>query len=513
MNLWPHQQRGLDEVKDAMNELVHPILFTSPTGGGKTRVMLELLEMGFETVVYTHRNMLREQLAGNLTDAGFSFGIRASGESPALLRTIQLSSMQTEEERVYKQKRWALHDAKLVIIDEAHDQKAEVAQKIIDDHVAAGAVVVGFSATPVDLGGIYKKLVVAGNNTELRECGALLPCTTYAPNEPAAPKCKPTVDGRYTEKAIEGACKRSLVHGQVFEHWKKLNPDARPAIGFACSVETSLGWAQEWYKRGVGAAHIDGMDTWINGTWYYTDAAARAQLRTAMESGEIKVCWNRFVLREGIDWPFVYHGIFATIFGSLTSYLQAGGRILRAHPSLDHVIIQDHGGNWWRHGSLNSDRVWELGDTSRVLHQRRERRLREKKDAEPICCPKCTAVRDWGRECPACGHITRKRARFLLQTDGSLKETEGDIFKPRRLADKKPANIAAWERTYYRAKKAGMTFLAAEALFAKENKWRWPQESFPFMPTRELDWFERVSDVPVSRLTGGRKEDAQLIDI
>lgn len=509
MNLWPHQRRALAQIDDAMNRGVKRICVTSPTGGGKTRIMFELLKMGFSSVVYTHRNFLREQIAENLTEAGFEFGVRAAGETPALLRKIQLSSMQTENERVYTQKRWDLHDASLAIIDEAHDQKADVAQQVVDDHVKAGATVVGFTATPLDLGHLYDELIVAGNLTELRECGALVPCTTYAPNEPAAPKLKATVDGRYTEKAVEGACKRAMLHGKVFEWWKKLNPDARPAVGFACSVETSLGWAQDFWKRGVPAAHIDGTDTWINGKWYYTDTAARAQLRDAMESGDVKVVWNRFVLREGIDWPFVYHAIFATIFGSLTSYLQAGGRVLRAHPSLEQVIVQDHGGNWWRHGSLNSDREWALGDTHRIVCGRRERRLREKKDAEPIQCPVCHAVRTWGRQCDVCGHVSgRRRPRWLIQSDGSLKETEGDIFKPRRKAEAKPQNLKDWESCYFRAlrSKTGMTFGQAAALFAKEHFWKWPDESWPLMPTRELDWFERVADVPPGRLTGGRKE-------
>jgi superfamily II DNA or RNA helicase len=812
MSLWPHQERGLAALEDAMNRGVKRLLFTSPTGGGKTKVMIALLQMGFKSVVYSHRKLLREQLEGVLTDAGLRFGVRAAGVDPAFLRDIQLSSLQTENSWVLNQKRRELHDASLVLIDEAHDNKADVASEIIQRHIDAGATVVGFTATPLDLGGLYDELIVAGNNTELRECGALLPCTVYAPNEPHAPKVKPTVDGRYTEKAVEGAMKRMTLHGKVFEWWKKLNPDALPAIGFACSVETSLGWAKDFHKRGVAAAHIDGNDIWINGEYYFADSEARAQVLDESRSGGVKVVWNRYVMREGIDCPWFYHGILATIFGSLTAYLQSVGRLLRNFPAYDHVCLakgtpiltdrglvpiefvkltdriwdgiefvshkgavcngirqvisingltatpnhkvhtddgwktlqeavdcrrwitrsaiggaairvhdnsdpyrcrswrpplsrsplrrlrmlvndkipqarqartpwlsgvlkairgalsgmglsqgpasvaavqrpegyflqvlrcawdslslrislrscmldsdqpwiaggpqphdrpdrngrplrawqsslgniertkreqasvyktklstatirsclsrrkilpfisrlavlagslcrrdsssmaqtaevwdildagprhrftaagylvgnclQDHGGNWWRHGSPNSDRVWELGDTSRVLHMRRERRLREKKDAEPIVCPNCKGLREYGRECPHCGHISRRRARYLVQSDGTLVETQGDIFKPRRLAEKKPSNVAAWERCYWRCCKTNKSFLQAEALYAKENGWRWPREDFPLMPTRELDWFERVCDVPMHRLTAKGKEQQSAI--
>ena len=58
------------------------------------------------------------------------------------------------------------------------------------------------------------------------------------------------------------------------------------------------------------------------------------------------VLCNRFVC-AGIDAPWLAHGIFATIFTSLQSYLQSGGRLLRSFPGIDAVTIR-HGGNWWR---------------------------------------------------------------------------------------------------------------------------------------------------------------------
>src|SRR5688572_31989517 len=29
-----------------------------------------------------------------------------------------------------------------------------------------------------------------------------------------------------------------------------------------------------------------------------------------------------------------------------------------------HATLQDHGGNWWRHGSLNADRDWRPDETA-----------------------------------------------------------------------------------------------------------------------------------------------------
>ena len=120
-------------------------------------------------------------------------------------------------------------------------------------------------------------------------------------------------------------------------------------------------------------------------------------LRREAETGGVKITWNRFVMREGIDWPFLYHGILALTFGSLTACLQAGGRLLRQYfidglPQLDHVILQDHGGNYWRHDSLNCDREWSLEKTERQMREERYEAYRTKAAREPWVCQHCKTV-------------------------------------------------------------------------------------------------------------------------
>ncbi len=510
MNLWPCQIRTLDAIDAAVAAGYRRIVVTLPTGGGKTVIQSEAtIRMGVPTIWYLNRRMLREQISERIESFGIDHGVRASGVDPALLKDVQVSSVMTEHSRVFKQKKWELHPAKLVIVDEAHNQTGAVAQKILDTHEAAGAVSLLFTATPLDMSDLRPDhLIIGAVNSELRDCGAHVICQTYAPDEPDLRHVKQVKVGEdLTDEENKKAIMRPGIFGRVFDNWARLNPDGKPAILFGPDVAGSLWFAEQFYAKGVTAAHIDSERIWINGEVLSSDDPEnRRHLAEMSRTGQVQVVCNRFVMREGIDWPWLYHGIFATVFGSVTSYLQAGGRLLRAHPSLDHVLLQDHGGNYHRHGSLNSDREWSLGLTSHMVTSMKQDRMREHKEDQPIVCPQCGFVRLRGPSCLQCGHKSERKSRVVVQANGDLKEIEGDIYKPRRVKEL-PDTEQIWRKCYMRAKnsKNGMTFRQAEALFFCENFY-YPPRNLPYMPTHEADWFRKVKDVPVNDLN--RRENA-----
>jgi superfamily II DNA or RNA helicase len=264
-------------------------------------------------------------------------------------------------------------------------------------------------------------------------------------------------------------------------------------------VRESIWFAQQFCAAGTRAAHIDGNGIWIDGQYRKASPSEREEILAAVRSGEIKVLCNRFVLREGLDLPEVSHIILATVMGSLQTYLQSVGRGLRAAPGEDRLTIQDHGGHWWRHGSVNVDREWNLSYAESIIAGLRENRLREKREPEPIRCPKCGLIRQGGAICPECKHESTRGARLVVQTDGRLVEHTGDIFPPRRVTLKNDT-VKLWTSMYYRAKRAGMTFRQAEGLFYVENGY-YPPHDIPLMPTTEVDWFQKVHEVPTERLT------------
>ena len=481
------------------------IVLTSPTGTGKTAMMCALIERASanrqRVALYTHRRLLFDQTSRVLTDHGIDHGLRASGHKPALLRDVQLIMTQSEVSAVYRKERRQLHDASLVLGDEIHGQGGDMLPTIFEHHHERGAAIVGVTATPIDLDGEWDELVVAGTTSEGRRCGALVPAYTYCPDTPDLKHIKNyRIGDDLTDKQNRSAIMRPGVFGRILSHYKRLNPEAKPTILFAPDVAGSIYFAEQFCAAGYRAAHIDAKQIWYNGQYLDSDDETRHAILDATETGEIQIVCNRFVLREGIDLPHIAHAVFACVFGSLKTYLQAGGRALRAHPSLTEVCIQDHGGNYVRHGSLNADREWFLGQSGYKTTGLRQEFMREHPESEPITCPKCGMMRLSGPVCPKCGHSCHKRSRVVVQINGDLKLVEGPTNKPHRIA-MKPDTEQKWISMYHRAKskKWNGTFNQAEALFFHENHY-YPPRDLPFMPVDPADRFERVADVPVERL-------------
>lgn len=506
MNLWPNQHRALVEIAAAIQSGVKRMCITSPTGSGKTTMMFDQLRLASEeslrSCLYTHRRMLFDQTATNMGRAGIRFGKRASGHSKLLMEPVQICMTQSELSAVYKTKKRDLHDAHRVLIDELHVQTGETMQRIIADHVAAGAVTIGFSATPLDIGDVADKLLVVGTPSECRQFGALVPAETFAPDEPDLRHIKNyRIGDDLTEKQNQQAMMRPGVFGRVLSAWQQHNPEGKPTLLFAPDVKGSIYFAEQFSAAGIPAAHIDGDDIWLDGQTYASDHEMRELVQDRLERGDLKVVTNRFVLREGIDWPFVECGIFACVFGSLTSYIQSGGRLLRASPSTGKTkaICIDHGGNWWRHGSLNADREWKLGMTNYQTVGQRMEDLRPAdantppKEAQPITCPQCHKVRASGPECSECGFRAPKRSRMVVQVDGALREVEGSIVKPRFIKMKSDTQ-QLWERMYFRMRRAGKTFRQAEGLFVHENHY-WPPRDMKLMPVDPADWWRKIDAV------------------
>lgn len=523
MELWPHQQTGIANTLSAIAEGVRRVCVTAGTGAGKSVMMGQLarhyLEQGKAVACYTNRKMLLGQLSRSFDSMGIAHGVRAAGYLDEREKPFQICSIQTENIRVSKKQSIEIHDAPLVLVDEAHVMKGPTIKKLFDEHTKRRSAIVGFTATPVDLEEWYDKLIIAGLPSELRRCGAIVPALHYGPDEPdleALKKAKKVKAGEgedLSSTEARHAMMTPTLFGRVSVWFEKLNPEHKPTLLFAPGVAESLWFAERFYKSGIPAAHIDADRIWVNGEDLpmKTDDQkrdSREKLLAMIRVGDVRVTCNRMVLREGIDIPELRHIILATVMGSVQTYVQSVGRGGRADRNPEsiarwgektHFTIQDHAGHWHRLGSINVDRQWDIRYTSGMIYGLRAERLREKKEPEPRRCPACSMVYI-GPKC-ICGHDPGPRkSRPVVSMDGQLREMVGDCFKPRR-EYKRPDGQSKWEKMYFRSrtKKGDRSFRAAMALFAHENH-SWPSKDWPFMPIHELDYFRKVADVPRERL-------------
>lgn len=445
MRYWPHQDRAHAECRGLYASGCKSWCMVAPPGAGKSVMMQRLAipaaEKGVRVALYCHRVMLTKQTIGHFEKAGVEFGVVANGfeQYANPNAAIQICSLPTVNSRLGNYK-FEFPRARLVIVDEAHQQTGDMAQSVFGRHMKEGARLVGFTATPVDLSGLYDQLIIAGEYRELRECKSHLPIDCYGPDRPDLSVCKPMKGGDFSSNVDRKINRVPTIIGRVYDYWKKLNPDALPAIGFAPGVAESKWFVEEFMDRGVACAHIDGERIVLvepNGagkliaTEYPSDDSVRQAVLEGSREGRFKIVWNRFVLREAIDMPWLYHAIAATSMGALSSWLQSVGRVQRFWPEYEKVILQDHGGNIDRHGTPDIERDWQLGDTNNTIHRREVEQAAKKKgdDAEPICCPKCCAYRLSGPQCHQCGYMHKRSVRMVRQLDGELVKKVGRVNK------------------------------------------------------------------------------------
>lgn len=461
---WPHQVQGVADVHAAFASGFDDVCLVTPTGGGKSLMATDLVrdfyEGGDGSVLYTNRRLLVTQAGKAFSAAGIDYGVRASGHAAEIQKAVQISSLLTEESRVFKREQWELHNCKLAIIDEAHGVgRSPIAMKIIKTHLEAGVKVCRITATPVDLIGC-QKLIVAGTNSSLRACGAHVPCHTFGPDEPDMRHVKKNAVGEFSYNDVTKKIMVQSIFGRVYDNLLKLNYEMRPTILFAPGVKESRWFVEQFNRRGISAAHIEAE----------TPDSEREDIINGSREGKIKIICNRFVMREGVDLPWLAHCVFATVFGALSNYLQAGGRLLRSYPGLQHVTLQDHGGNFHRFGSLNQDRTWELGDTDVEIEKKKKAAINEGKgEPEPIICPKCRAVRKKGPKCWKCGHEHKRTLRLVVQVNGTLKPQTGNVHKPKKKSNKSQEQ-KQWDSVLYACANAKQPKTYQQALALYKHK-------------------------------------------
>lgn len=485
------------------------VCLQAPTGAGKTTMSFELLNFwknhGFSGAFYVNRKALISQTSQRFKGDGLVHGVRAAEYEDMFYpdEPMQICSAPTEWARVYGETpSWRHHEADVVVVDEAHMMKGEMMQRILEDHMGRGARVVLMSATPVGLSKVIPNLtlVKSGTLAAYRECGLLVPAVTRSPSQPDMRKVKRGATGEFV---LDDTTRRQFVQhivGDVIKHWKEWG-DGKPTMMYAPGKAESVWLAEQFNNAGIRTAHVDANEIIMDGKRTQKTRSRWDELLERYRNGEITCITSRFCTREGVDCPWTEHIVLATPIGSLSSYLQVAGRGLRASKATgkDVCQIQDHGGSYHRHGSVNADRPWDLlwqmsqGQASKF----HEYEVRHKEREEPIRCPNCLSERTGGSKCPLCDHESRRGSRHIIMEDGSLKEVE-DRLTPTVRTRMHADTQSQWNKMYFgfKNKKLERTFVQMEAFFANEHGY-WPPRTLANQPKNNMDWHRYVYSVDV----------------
>lgn len=304
--LWPHQQRTIDAVSEALGRGRRRLLVVLPTGGGKSRIGKELSSLG-ETLLFTHTRELAKQSESSFGD-GVTVVTVQSGARPG---------------------------ARIVIVDEVHRYASDDWVRLFDYY--SDAIIIGLTATPCRSDGrpldMFEEIIVGAHYSELLAGGFIVPAEVYYP-------AKTVVKGWAMWPA-----EATLKYGA-----------GRQGFWYATNRENAELIATELRKVGLSAECIGS----------HVAPKERARRVALFLERRIDFLTNVNVLTEGFNAPWASFVGLACPSAHVATYLQRGGRGARAYPGKTSYVMVDLCGAYFRHGSPTEDRLYSLtGQTIR----------------------------------------------------------------------------------------------------------------------------------------------------
>lgn len=539
----PDQLQMLQKIVDAVDAGYQRICVEGKTGFGKSLVQMLLsdyfLRLGKTVAQTTPRITLTNAMIGWAETAQIPFGVRHKDypeyDNPSA--GLQICSLMTELSRGRSIREEDL-EADVIIVDETHINLSPTSQTtaMLANCAKNGSVIIGFSATPLEIDHFYELLITGPTYRELWDRNVLVPARYYDGGFPALDTIKGmrNSDGEYNKKLLRKFKYTQQIFGSIFTNYFAQNPDIRPWFVFANGVDESRWICDEFNRRGVRAAHVDGSYVYENGKEIQSKQR-RFEIIEEMnsEDSRVKVLCGRFVLREGVDVPRLYGMSLATPIGSLKSMIQICGRGARFHESKEFYKLLDHGGNRHRHGSPNEERDWQEMWTMKAtaIEQLRCHRVRLGKSEPGHACKECGMV--WAKlpkgfrcecgndlrrtfECPRCQHahyrypqdcccekcgqsLRKIRVKPVIQSDGSLRYVSDECMAlpETRKCDK---SAEMWKSRFFGAfrKKEPDLSVSLSSLKAWVNKKHLERyyvripDDLPLMPVDPADWYKPI---------------------
>lgn len=465
MILRPYQEQLVGEIELEW-ALDNPVVLAQlPTGGGKTPILSRVIDdhSGFVCAV-AHRDKLVEQMSLMLARAGVRHDIIGSDKSKRLIAKkhvkklgqcfyvpgarVRVASIDTLV-RAKGLEQWAAQ-VTLWIVDEGHhvlrENKWGKGLAHFTHPKCHGLLLTATPGRPDGQGlgrhadGFADAIVFGPNMRWLIDEGYLCDYDVVCPPSDLHIVGEVGKSGDYSNAQLRTAERDSHIVGDVPAHYLKFAA-GKSGITFCGTIETAVQTVAAYRAAGVTAELITGD----------TDPTVRDNIFERAENGQLNQIVAVDVISEGVDIPALQVGSFARLTGSIITWLQQLGRLLRPiyAPGFDlatragrlaaiaasikpRALLIDHIGGFVdpRLGPPDKDRVWSL--------DRREKRAKgDSADEEPkrVCVnPVVDCFKPYPRfmrACPHCGFAPEPAGR------GKPEHVDGDL----QLMD--PAALAA----------------------------------------------------------------------
>lgn len=432
------------------------VLMRLDTGGGKTPILSKIVDEhnGFVAAI-AHRDKLVEQISLMLARAGIRHDIVAAEKTKRLIAKkhvkklgqcfyvpgarCRVASIDTLV-RAKDLAKWA-SQVTLWIVDEGHhvlrENKWGRGVALFDHPSCLGLLLTATPGRPDGKGlgrwadGFADTMVEGPPMRWLIDEGYLCDYDVVCPpSDLVADEAPKGADGEYTTAQRRSAERKSHIVGDVPKHYLKFAAGLS-GITFSGTIETAVSTVAAYRAVGVTAELITGE----------TDTVVRDQIFDRAERGELQQIVAVDVISEGVDIPALQVGSLSRLTGSIITWRQQIGRLLRpiyadgfdlttregrlaaiAASKKPRALLIDHVGGFINPslGAPDRPRLWSLD-------RREKRKKKDDEDEIPlrICAnPEIDCFHPYPRifrSCPKCGYEPEPQARSLpAHVDGDL---------------------------------------------------------------------------------------------
>lgn len=429
MTLREYQLKGVEDIRTAYRSGFDRVLYTAPTGSGKTVLFTfmasEASRRKKRTLILMHRVELIRQTSDKLKEFGVPHGVIHPDYRYDLHHYVQVASIQTLSRRLSK----IPYRFDLIIRDEAHHATTKTDTAIYSEF--SDARILGVTATPIRTDGaglieVFETLVNGPTVRELINAGYLSDYRIFAPSTVDRDSFRSKM-GDFDLHDLDEAMDKPKIIGDAVETYAKYSRGL-PGVYFCVTVKHARHQADAFRAAGIRAESIDGglPDT------------ERKRMIEGLGSGNLDVLVSCEIVSEGTDIPAINTAGLLRPTQSLSLYLQQVGRALRLFPGKKHAIILDHVGNCKQHGFPDDEREWSLEGKKRSGRQKEEPAENVKQ------CEQCYFVYRPAPACPNCGFAGIPKPKREIETEaGELKEL--DPYEKRRIRGYEMSKIRTLE--------------------------------------------------------------------